>query len=179
MEIFVSTYYYIALISTVLFILKLIIFTIFGGDTEVETDFNDTFETDTSFNFISIQSVLAFLMGLGWAGLACVQHWNMRLRFAIIISLVFGFLMMYFSAWLMFCIRKLNHRVKKDYSKCVGLKGRAYTNFAPNAKGQIEINFNDQLSIEEAINNTDKEISSFSNVKVVKYENGILYIEQE
>ena len=68
---------------------------------------------------------------------------------------------------------------KKDFSKSVGLSGRAYTSFAPHAKGQIEITFNNQLSIEEAINDTDNEIKSFSNIKVVKYENGILYIEQE
>ena len=179
MENLASVYYYIALISTGLFVLKLIIFTVFGGDTEIETDFNDSVETETSFNFLSIQSILAFLMGLGWAGLACLLQFNMNSSLAIVISIVFGLLMMWFSAWLMLCIKKLNHTVKKDFSKCVGLSARAYTKFAPHSKGQIEITFNEQLSIEEAINNSDKEINSFSNVKVVKYENGILYIEQE
>ena len=179
MENFINAYYYIALGATTLFIIKLLIFTIFGGDAEVQTDFNASFETDTSFDFLSIQSILAFLMGFGWLGLACLQEWGLRLRFAVLISVVFGLVMMYFSAWLMFCIKKLNHRVKKDYSNCVGLSGRAYTKFAPHSQGQIEITFNGQLSIEEAINNTDNEIKSFSNIRVVKYENGNLYIEQE
>ena len=179
MENFISAYYYIAIFATILFVIKLLLFTIFGGDAEVHTDFNASIETDTSFDFLSIQSILAFLMGFGWLGLACLQEWNFRLRFAILASLVFGFVLMYFSAWLMFCIKKLNHRVKKDYSKYIGLKGRAYTHFASNSKGQIEITFNDKLSIEEAINDTDYEIQSFANIKVIKYENGILYIEQE
>lgn len=169
----------VAIISTVLFVLKLIIFSIFGGDAEVEGDFDVADEVDTSFDFLSIQSVLAFLMGFGWIGWACLSQFGMRIRFAFLIALVFGFMMMYFSAWLMFCIKKLNHRVKKDFSKCAGLSGRAYTGFKPNGKGQIEIDFNNQLSIEEAINNSDCEIKSFENIKVVKYENGILYIEKE
>ena len=179
MDILESSFYYIALISTILFVLKLIIFAFVGGDTEIEADFSDVTESDTSFEFISIQSILAFLMGFGWMGLACIKHWNLNNIYIILISFAVGFLMMYFTAKMMSTMKKLNHIVKKDFSTCVGLKGRAYTKFAPHAKGQIEITFNDQLSIEEAINNTDKEINSFSNVKVVKYENGILYIEQE
>ena len=50
-------YLYIALFATVLFVLKLIIFSIFGGDSEVHADFNSEVDTDASFNFISIQSV--------------------------------------------------------------------------------------------------------------------------
>ena len=176
---YINAFYYIALGSTILFILKMLIFTIFGGDAEVQTDFNTSFETDASFDFLSIQSILAFLMGFGWLGLACLQNFELRLRFAVLIAAIFGFVMMYFSAWLMFCIKKLNHRVKKDFSKSIGLCGRAYTSFGAHAKGQIEITFNNQLSVEEAINDTDNEIKAFSNIKIVKYENGILYIEQE
>ena len=179
MENFVSAYFYIALIATILFIIKLFLFAIIGGDAEVHTDFNASVETETAFDFLSIQSVLAFLMGFGWLGLACLQEWGLRLRFTIILSVLFGFVLMYFSAWLMFCIKKLNHRVKRDYTKCVGLKGRTYTKFTPHSQGQIEINFNDKLSIEEAINNTDDEIPSFTNIKIIKYENGMLYIEKE
>ncbi len=179
MENIINAYFYIAVGATAIFVVKMFIFAIFGGDAEVSTDFSDSFETDTSFDFLSIQSVLAFLMGFGWSGLACLQGLELRIRYTILISLIVGFLMMYFSAWLMCSIKKLNYIVKKDYSKCVGIKGRSYTSFAPHSKGQIEINFNDQLSIEEAINDSDNEINSFTNIKVTKYENGILYIVQD
>lgn len=179
MEKIITAYFYVALFSTVLFLLKLVLFAFLGGDTEVEADFNESVETETSFNFLSVQSILAFLMGFGWLGLACLKQWEMNLGLSVVLSVAFGAILMYFSAWLMFCVKKLNHKVEKDYSKCVGLTARAYTKFAPNAQGQIEIVFNKQLSIEEAVNNTDKEIKSFSNVKVVKYEDGMLYIEQE
>lgn len=179
METYITAYYYVAVLATVLFVLKLVIFAVVGGDVEVHTDFNASFETDTSFDFLSIQSILAFFMGFGWVGHACLYEMGLRLRYAVLFSVLVGLLLMYLSAWLMFCVKKLNHRVKKDFSKSVGLEGRAYTNFAPHSNGQIEIIFNGQLSVEEAINDTDNEIKSFSNIKIVKYENGILYIEQK
>ena len=65
-ESFWKIYYYIAIFATILFVLKLILFATVGGDTEVAADFNSEVDTDCSFNFISIQSVIAFFMGFGW-----------------------------------------------------------------------------------------------------------------
>lgn len=61
---FTSIFYYIAVFSTILFLVKTIIFSIFGGDAEVVSDFTTEFEMETSFDFLSIQSILAFLWGL-------------------------------------------------------------------------------------------------------------------
>ena len=174
----VSMYYYIALFATIFYIIKIFTFTFFGGDVEVHSDFNSSFETDDSFEFLSIQSILAFLMGFGWIGLSCIKVWNMRILLTGIVSLIFGFLLMFISAYLMFCIKKLNKRVVKDLSKAVGLSAKAYTNFAPGATGQIEIDINNHLSIEEAVNCSQESINAFDSVKVVKYENNILCIEK-
>lgn len=175
----VITYFYIAIISTVLYVIKTVIFSFFGGDAEVHSDFNSSFETDTAFDFLSIQSILAFLMGFGWLGLACLNEWKLSLKLTLMISVLFGFLMMFLSAYLMASIKKLNKNIIKDISGCVGKIGKSYTNFAPKAEGQVEIEVNGQLAIENAINNTDKEIKSFTPIKVVKYENNKLYIEEE
>ena len=58
-----QVYYYIALFSTILFVLKLLLFNLFGGGSEVFADFNMEIDTDPSFNFFSVQSILAFFMG--------------------------------------------------------------------------------------------------------------------
>ena len=171
------SYFYIASFATILFLIKLALYAITGGDAEVHTDVDTNIETDIAFNFISIQSVLAFLMGFGWVGLAGIKQWNMSTLHSALIATAFGLLMMTLSAYLMFCLKKLGKSVKKDYSTCVGKTAKAYTSFAPNGSGQIEIDFNGQLSIENAINSTDKEIKSFSEIKVIKFENNKLYIE--
>jgi len=178
MEKITTIYYYIALFSTTLFILKMLLFSVFGGDTEVHSDFTTSIETETSFDFISIQSVLGFLMGFGWMGLTCIKVWGLP-KFAVaLISIAFGFLIMFLASYMMYLVKKLNKRVVKDLNKAVGTIGRAYTSFAPNGEGQIEISYMEQLSIEEAVNTTDIEIKAFDSVKVVKYENNRLYIEK-
>ncbi len=175
----VKVFYYTALISTTLYILKMFIFAVFGGDTEVHTDFNSSFETDQSFDFLSVQSVLAFLMGTGWMGLTALKTWGLKSLWAALIAIVFGLILMTISAYLMFCVRKLNKRVVKDYTKAIGCVGKAYTKFEPKGIGQIEIEINKQLSIEEAENVSDEIIEAFSPVKVIRYENNKLYIEKE
>ncbi len=178
-ESLVKVFYYTALISTTLYILKMFLFAVFGGDTEVHTDFNSSFETDDSFDFLSIQSILAFLMGTGWMGLTAIKTWGMKSIMASAIAIIFGLVIMTLSAYLMFCVKKLNKRVIKDYTKAVGIIGKAYTKFEPKGMGQIEIEINKQLSIEEAENTSDETIEAFSPIKVVKYENNKLYIEKE
>lgn len=179
MENLTSIYFYIAIFATVFYVAKMILFSVFGGDVEVHTDFTTSFETEDSFDFLSIQSILAFLMGFGWMGLTCIKVWNLPKLYVIVISIAFGLLLMFLSAYLMCCIKKLNKHVKKDLSNAVGQIGKAYTNFEPDGNGQIEISINDQLSIEEAVNMSSEKIKAFEEIKVIKYENNKLYIEKE
>jgi hypothetical protein len=108
-----NLYYYIALFATTFYIIKMALFAIFGGDVEVHTDFNGSFETDDSFDFLSIQSILAFFMGLGWMGLTCMKVWKISAILSAVISIGFGLALMFCSAYLMCCVKKLNKTVKK------------------------------------------------------------------
>ncbi|MCR5261210.1 MAG: hypothetical protein K6C94_05175 [Candidatus Gastranaerophilales bacterium] len=176
----IRTYKYIAIFSTVAFILKFIIFSMTVGDgSEVSSDFDSVSDTDTSFHFFSIQSVLAFLMGFGWVGLAALSQWHTEISHAVIISVIVGFVFMFSSAYLMLKVRCLNQVVTPEYDKCVGKIGKAYTTIHPNTDGQIEIEINGRLSVISAMNNSDIEIKAFEPVKVVKFENEKLYIEKE
>lgn len=176
----IRTYKYIAIFSTVLFVIKFLIFSLASNDgTEVASDFDSISDTDTSFDFFSIQSILAFLMGFGWVGLAALTQWNVSTQLAIVISVVTGFVFLYMSAFLMFKVKSLNQVVKIDYEKCIGTVGKAYTTIHPNSEGQIQIEINGKLSIVNAVNSTDIEIKAFEQIKVIKFENLKLYIEKE
>lgn len=178
MEKLTTIYYYVALFATILFIAKTLIFSVFGGDAEVHADFTSSVETETSFDFLSIQSILAFLMGLGWMGLTCIKVWALPKIYVLLIPVLFGLLLMCLSSYLMFCVKKLNKHVKKDMTKAIGTTAKAYTNFNGNSEGQIEISINNQLSIENAINAGSDPIKAFDEVKVIKFENNKLYIEK-
>lgn len=175
----VAGYYYLAIFSTLIFTIKLILFTITGVDgTEVSADFTTEIDTDFSFNFLSVQSVLAFFMGFGWMGYAGIHQLKYSNWMAFGIAIVVGLLFLIGSAYLMFGVKKLEKNVKKDYTKALNQQGKAYTNFAPKGQGQIEIEINEQLSVIEAVNNTEEEIKAFDRIKVVNVDKDILYIEK-
>ncbi len=166
----------VGVFATVFYIIKMCLFLFTGGDVEVHTDFTSICETDVSFDFLSIQSILAFMMGFGWVGLAAVSQFKLSIPISIISAVVFGLIFMFLSAYLMFLIKKLDKREKIDLQDFVGTVGRAYTAFKPQGQGQIEITINDQLSVVDAINMTDEEIHAFMSVKIEKVEDNKIYI---
>ena len=103
-----QVYLWVSLVSTTLFLIKMVVFLIVGGDAEVETDFDSFADADPSFSFFSVQSILAFLMGCGWMGLAIIEKMKTNPLLAIVITLIVGFIFMTVTAFLMFSVKKLN-----------------------------------------------------------------------
>ena len=175
---FTDVLYYIALASTSFFVIKTLLFAVTGGFSEVFADFNTEFETETSFDFLSVQTILAFFMGFGWIGLAASKQWGLSIIITLIISVLFGFFLMFATAYLMFLVKKLNHRVVKNYSSCIGQIAKTYTEFKPNGSGQIEVSVEGKLSIENAINISNDDIKSFQEVKIIDYKDNTYYIDR-
>ena len=175
-ESFWKIYYYIALFATIVFVLKLVLFATVGGDSEVAADFNSEIDTDCSFNFISIQSVIAFFMGFGWMGYSALKQFDLSQLVSFGVAFAVGIVFMFLTAYLMFLVKKLEKKVKKDKSTAIDQVGKAYTSFAPRAMGQIEIEINGQLSVVNAMNDTDEQINSFDVIKVTKVVDDMLYI---
>ena len=175
----IQYYYYLAWFATIFFVIKLIIFSVFGGgDSEVSSDFNTETDTDGTFHFISLQTILAFLMGFGWMGYTALKTFNMGQLTTFGSAFGVGVVFMLCTAYLMTLVKKLEKTVKKDKTTALNKIGKAYTDFAPKSQGRIEIEINGQLTVAEAINSTEYEIKSFDTVKVVKVENDLIYIEK-
>lgn len=166
----------ISLLSTALYILKLVVFIFVGGDTEVNSDFDTMTETDISFSFVSTQSILAFFMGLGWSGLAALVQFNLSGKLSLAIGILVGLIFMVLTAYLMYAIKKLNKNIKVDLTTLVNTTGKAYINIEPHHEGQIEIDLNQRLSILDATNISDERINAFDPIKVVKVENNKIYV---
>lgn len=178
MENFWKIYFYIGVFSTIMFVLKLLLFSLIGGDTEVVTDFNAEIDTDCSFNFFSTQTIIAFFMGFGWMGYAGLQQFGFNQYINFPIAFGVGLLFMFVTAGLMFAAKKLEKNVKKDKNTAVGRVGKAYTAFEPHSNGQVEIEIAGQLSVVNAVNDSDEIINSFDMVKVTKVVDEILHIEK-
>lgn len=166
----------ISLFSTIFYIVKMCLFLFLGGDIEVEADFDSLTDTDPSFSFFSIQSMLAFFMGFGWVGLAALTQFDVGVLVSLVCAFLVGVLFMFLSAWLMLMIKKLDKRIVVDFNTVVGTVGKAYTSFNPKSEGQIEIVVNNKLDIWKAVNLTDEKIEAFAQIKVEKVEDNKLYI---
>ncbi|MDR1333761.1 MAG: hypothetical protein LBJ71_00920 [Holosporaceae bacterium] len=173
-------YLVVALSSTFLFVLKLFVFcdcdTDFDGGDEI-CDSSHHSDSNEAFTFLSFQSVLAFLMGFGWIGLAGIKEWELGITFSFVVAIAFGCLFMFLSALLMSKIKKLNEVNVINLTECTNKIGKSYTRFSPKSGGQIQVEINGRLATVSAVNNSTDEIRAFDVIKVVRVENDILYIE--
>ena len=171
---FLTTFYFwLAVIMTAFFVIKLVIFSLFGMD-DGDGDLVGT-DVDEGFNFISLQSIIAFLMGFGWMGYAALE-WHFNGRISVLFAIGGGLLLMLLSVYLMFLMKKLNSTPKYDLNTLVEKTGTSYIKFGAKGLGKIQIEFNGRLETLEAWNDTDKEIESFKKIKVTKVEGDKIFV---
>lgn len=167
-----TAYAVLASVGTLLYLIKMILFLI-GGDVDGEGDLSDVDggmdegDGGDSFSLVSTQSILAFLMGTGWIGLAAQREWEMNDMNSLFAAVGFGIVMMLFSSFLTFKIKKLNYTPKIDIKEAIGKRGRAYTNVPAKGEGigQVELTVGDKLQILQASSN-DGAIKAFDNIIV-------------
>ncbi len=163
----------LALLGTVLFVIKMLL-VLLGGDTDSDldaADLDDPAHVDgsESFTLISIQSVLGFIMGTGWIGLACREEWGLGKMPSFFVAAGFGFLVMLFTSFLNFKMKSLNAAGDNSIDeRAIGLTGRAYTDIPVLGKGtgQVEITINGKMQILQA-SSQESSIKAFTSVQVV------------
>lgn len=165
-------YFLMAAVGTTLYIIKTILVLTSGdagdGDLSDSSDLEvDHIDGGATFSLVSLQSILAFFMGTGWIGLACVREWNIENPQAILYSAGFGFLMMLMSAFLTFQIKKLNTNPVSNIKSAAGKTGRAYTNIPEKGSGagQVEITVDGKQQILQAMSSGEG-INAFDAVRV-------------
>ena len=175
---FSDIFLWTGIVATVLFIIKMAVYLVSGGLSELSIDFNSITETDTSFNFLSIEAILSFFMGLGWVGFVFYKIWSLPLWFSILGAIVFGIFFAALYAFLMLCVKKLDESPKIQEQDYLNAQGKAYTTIAPQSEGQAELTIKNQLSVINVFNATDEHIDAFTSVKVCKVENSKVFIEK-
>ena len=162
------TYFLMAAVGTLLFLIRLI-FALFagdGGDFDVDADFDAG--TDASFTLFSLLSVMAFVMGTGWMGLACRIDWGLNRPLSVVISVGFGTLMMVLASGLMYLTRRLNRHVTYDVKTAVGRTARVYMKIPAHGAGQgkVQVSVSGRLMTLVAVSTGDA-LDAFTDVKVV------------
>ena len=162
-----AAYMVIAVLGTVLFLLRLGLSMFSGGEGDFDTNLD--YDADVSFQFFSVLSILAFFMGSGWMGLACRLEWGLGRVPSSLISAGFGFAMMIAASGMAIAMRRLNREVGYDASTAVGHTARVYLTIPEKGKGtgQVEVSVSGRKKVLKAIS-TGPKLNAFSDVRVVE-----------
>lgn len=164
------TYSLMAAVGTLLFLIRLTM-AMFGGDTG---DFDMDVEpgSDASFTLFSLLSVMAFIMGTGWMGLACRFDFGLSRPMSVVISVGFGVVMMCLASGMMFMTRKLNRNITYDPETAVGKRARVYMRIPPRGEGhgKVQVSVSGRLMTMDAVS-AGPELKAFSDVTVINVRN--------
>lgn len=166
----ISPFFFIITASASVLYMTMNVLMIFGGD---HTDHSythhhtgDHVPSDVAFKFFSTQTVLAFFMGFGWAGITSTVNWKLPLWQALLIASAFGFFLMCFTYFLLSKVRRLNHTSTVNLYASLGSRGKVYTNIPESAEGKVEVNVSGSLKIVNAVS-AEGSIDSFAEIEVV------------
>ena len=161
------TYGVLAIVGTLLFVVRLSMALFSGGDGG-DFDVDGDVGTDASFTLFSLLSIMAFIMGTGWMGLAARIDWDLGRAVSALLAVGFGTTMMLLASGLMYMTRKLNRDVQYDVRTAVGKTARVYLTLPPRGggEGQVEVSVSGRKKVLPAVSN-DAQIEAFTAVTVV------------
>ncbi|MDO4949206.1 MAG: hypothetical protein Q4E55_03425 [Bacteroidales bacterium] len=133
-------YWWIAGISTIVFVVQSIL-TFIGidaTDTDADFDVDNTLDMGGGLNLFSVKNVVALLMGIGWGGICFYPLVGSHL-FAGFLSVVTGSLFVALFVFIFRQTRKLERNGAWSLADCVGLVADVYLHIPPQGKGQIQV----------------------------------------
>lgn len=180
-----SGYFYVALFSTVLFLLQAVFTFIDLGDHfeldhnfdgEVDGDFSDGF--GLPFHLFTIRGIIGFFMLFGWSGFLFSKN-DMNFLGTFIISFLCGFIMMLIIALIYYFADKLGESGNVELSSAIGREGEVYIPIPGenSGTGKISIILNNSLKELDAVTYHET-LKSGEVVKVTKILNDKLVVEK-
>ena len=163
-----AVYAGMALLGTALFVLRMVLMFAFGldGDFDADMDVEDI-EHGTGFSLFSLQSIIGFFMGAGWAGLAARLEWGLDTPISAAIAGGFGIVLMVLSAVMMFAALKLKHEVKYEMEDATGKIGTVYMTIPEKGSGtgQVRVSISGRQMTVDAVSSGEK-IDAFKSVRI-------------
>lgn len=179
---FEKIYWAIALISSVIFVI-LLVMTLLGGDAEdfeggdVDADIDG--DTGIGFQFLSFKNLMGFLTIFGWSGIACLDG-GLSKFLTVLISVICGLLMMLVMASLFYYLGKLQSSGTLKLKNALNQVGEVYLSIGANRSriGKVSVTVQGTLRELEALTDEEKDLVLGNVVRVKNVtDNGILIVE--
>ncbi|RKR15055.1 hypothetical protein CLV91_1137 [Maribacter vaceletii] len=181
LTLFEKVYWVIAGISSVIFII-LLIMTLIGGDADgIDGDVDAEIDGDTGigFQFLSFKNLMGFLTIFGWSGISCLDA-GLSKSLTITISIFCGLLMMFAMASIFYYLGKLQSSGTLKLNNALNQIGEVYLTVGNKRSkiGKVSITVQGSLRELEALTEEDRDLvqGDVVNVKEVT-KNGILIVE--
>ena len=153
LETFEQVYWSIALISSGIFIV-LIILTFIGGEFDDTGNVDAHIDGDTGigFQFLSFKNLIGFFTIFGWTGIACIGA-GLSTGLVILISIISGLIMMTIMASLFYFLGKLNSSGTLIMKNALNQIGEVYLTIGANRSriGKVHINIQGGMRELEAL----------------------------
>ncbi|WP_115878151.1 hypothetical protein [Lutibacter oceani] len=166
-----QTYWIIALVGSIVFLIIFILTFIGGGDADMEADASD-FEADdggVGFQFFTFKGIVAFFTIFGWSGVTCIDN-GLSTTATLIISTIAGLIMMVLTSLLFYWMHKLSESGTLKMKNAVGVICEVYLPIgAKRSKmGKVQIKVQGSLRELEAITDEEEDLKTGTMVKVTE-----------
>ena len=117
---------------------------------------------------LSVRSITAFLVGLGWMG-AILRDLGWSLLLVVPLALAVGFILMMFVWWFMKLLHSLGEKGNMDYAYAIGETGQVYLPIPPNREkaGKVEVMIQGRLTVVDALTDDTVRIGNRTKVRVL------------
>jgi hypothetical protein len=176
-------YWVIAVPSTLIFIIQLIMLFVGGDadDLDIETDLDVGEGHGAGIDFFSAKSIVSFLMFFGWTGLAVIDKGIEAWWGIVLISFAVGLIMMAFTAWIFWMLLKLQESGNAKIMDALGNSGVVYIT-VPGKKagnGKVQVAISGSTRTLDAVTEDIDDIKSGSFVEVVDVVNDVLVVTRK
>lgn len=176
-------YWGIAMPSTFIFVIQLILLFVGGDAAEADIDTDTDFAGDhgAGIDIFSAKSVISFLMFFGWTGLAAYDK-GVETWWSITgISFVAGLIMMFFTAWIFWLMLKLQVSGNMRTTDAIGAVGEVYLSIPgkKNGNGKIQVVVSGGLRTLDAVTEDIDTIKTGNFVEVVDVVNDMLVVTRK
>lgn len=180
MPVLQQAFWYLAFFASLIFIFQTIM-TFLGTDAsaDLDADFDGDFhDVEAPFELFSFRNLINFLLGFGWTGVAF--YGKMNEAFLVILAFIVGILFVGIFFLIIKQILKLQEDNTFNINNTLGKTAEVYMTIPANkaGSGKIQISVNGSFHELEAFTESEKKIYAGNNVRIVRVDNQVLFVEK-
>lgn len=174
-----QAFWYLAFFASLIFLFQTVMTFVGGHSGDFDTDFGGEFHHgEMPFELFTFRNLINFLLGFGWTGVAFFGELNNTILviFAFLVGLVFvGIFFVIIKQFL-----KLQEDNTFNINNTLGKTAQVYVPIPAQktGSGKVQLSINGSFHELEAMTENLEKINSGENVRIVKLENEVLFVEK-